>query len=128
MNHSRSILLVASSLSIVLGACNRRSDPTPAPDNTASNKGDAAKTAKSPMDQSQSIDDVKITAEIRRAIMDDKTMSINAQNCKIVTDKAGKVTLRGVVNSQTEKDAIELKAKSASGVSSVDNQLEVKPN
>jgi osmotically-inducible protein OsmY len=60
--------------------------------------------------------------------MDDKTMSINAQNCKIVTDKAGKVTLRGVVNSQTEKDAIELKAKSASGVSSVDNQLEVKPN
>jgi osmotically-inducible protein OsmY len=33
-----------------------------------------------------------------------------------------------VVNSQTEKDAIELKAKSASGVSSVDNQLEVKPN
>lgn len=128
MNQSRSIVLITFALAMVLGGCNRRSDPPPAPDNTANNRGDASQNTKSPMDQSQSIDDVKVTAEIRRAIMDDKTMSTNAQNCKIITDKAGRVTLRGVVNSQTEKDAIESKAKSASGVSSVDNQLEVKPS
>jgi len=80
------------------------------------------------MDQSQASGDVKITAEIRRAIMDDETMSANAQNCKVITDKSGVVTLRGVVNSQAEKDSIEAKAKSVAGVTRVDNQLEVKTN
>ena len=80
------------------------------------------------MDQSNSSADIKITADIRRAIMDDKAMSINAQNCKIITDKSGVVTLRGPVASQTEKDAIESKAKAIAGVSSVVNELEVKQN
>lgn len=102
--------------------------PVPAPDNTATNKADAAGNAKTPMDQSESSADIKVTAEIRRAIMEDKAMSINAQNCKIITDKAGLVTLRGVVNSQAEKDSIESKAKAIAGVTKVDNQLEVKTN
>jgi osmotically-inducible protein OsmY len=80
------------------------------------------------MDQSQSGDDVKVTAAIRRAIMDDKAMSMNAQNCKIITDKSGVVTLRGVVDSQAEKDAIQAKAQAVAGVTRVDNQLEVKTN
>ena len=100
----------------------------PAPDNTARNKGDGAPEAKSPMDQSESSSDIKITADIRRAIMDDNSMSVNAQNCKIITDKSGMVTLRGVVNSQAEKDMIESKAKAVAGVTKVDNQLEVKSN
>src|ERR1035437_6336412 len=93
------------------------SDPgrvPPAPDNTARNKLDGA-DAKTPMDQSQSSPDIKITADIRRAIMEDKGMSMNAQNCKIITDKSGAVTLRGVVNSQVEKDSIEAKANAVAG-------------
>lgn len=101
---------------------------TPNADNSGYNKADANGNSKTPMDQSQASADVKITAEIRRAIMDDASMSTNAQNCKIITDKAGVVTLRGVVNSVTEKEAIEAKAKAAAGVTSVDNQLEVKTN
>ncbi len=77
------------------------------------------------MDQSENSSDIKITAEIRRAIMDDKAMSTNAQNCKIMTDK-GAVTLRGVVESQAEKDAIEAKARTVAGASSVTNLLEIK--
>jgi osmotically-inducible protein OsmY len=77
------------------------------------------------MDQSNESRDVEITAEIRRAIVDDSAMSTNARNIKIITDK-GAVTLRGVVDSQAEKTAIEEKAKAVSGVVSVDNQLEVK--
>ncbi len=102
--------------------------PAPAPDNTARNKGDGAAETKTPLDQSQSSVDIKVTAEIRRAIMDDKAMSMNAQNCKIITDKSGLVTLRGVVNSQAEKDSIEAKAKAVGGVTKVDNLLEIKTN
>jgi len=76
------------------------------------------------MDQSNSKADIDITASIRRAIMEDKSMSMNAQNVKIIT-AAGVTTLRGPVNSQAEKDAIEAKAKAVAGVTRVDNQIEV---
>ena len=96
--------------------------------NTGVNVRDRDSTAKTPIDQNENTADIKITADIRRAIMDDKSMSVNAQNCKIITDKSGMVTLRGVVNSQAEKDMIESKAKAIAGVTKVDNQLEVKSN
>jgi osmotically-inducible protein OsmY len=101
---------------------------SPGADNTDRNKVDQNTATKTPMDQSNSSDDIKVTAEIRRAIMDDKSMSMNAQNCKIITDKSGVVTLRGPVASQAEKDAIEAKAKAVAGVTRVVNELEVKTN
>ncbi len=97
-----------------------------AADNTARNAVDQNGATKTPLDQSNSASDIKITADVRREIMTDKSMSMNAQNCKIITDK-GVVTLRGPVTSQTEKDAIESKAKATAGVSKVVNELEVKP-
>lgn len=102
-----------------------RATTTPDADNTARNKNDVEPAAKTPMDQGQTAPDVKITAEIRRAIMEGKDMSMNAQNCKIITDK-GMVTLRGPVDTQAEKDRIDAIAKGVAGVTSVDNQLEVK--
>lgn len=98
------------------------------PDNTRNNEVDRNTDTKTPVDQSESATDVKITAEIRRAIMEDKSMSVNAQNVKIITDKSGVVTLRGVVATQAEKDAIQAKAQAVAGVTRVDNQLEIKPN
>ena len=98
------------------------------PDNTARNRMDKDSQAKTPMDQSNSSADVQTTAEIRRAVMEDKSMSMNAQNCKIITDKSGVVTLRGPVDSQAEKDSIEAKAKAVAGVTQVVNELEVKTN
>lgn len=95
------------------------------PDNTARNERDQDGTTKTPLDQSNDARDIEITAAVRRAIVDDDTMSTNAENIKIITNQ-GAVTLRGVVNSQAEKDAIEAKAKAVAGVVSVDNQLEVK--
>lgn len=94
------------------------------PDNTGRNDRDAGGDTKTPMDQSNDQRDIDITAEIRRAITDDDSMSTNARNVKIITNK-GSVTLRGVVESQAEKDAIEAKAKAVAGVQSVDNQLEI---
>lgn len=104
--------------------------PAPAPDNTAKNKADApgAPTeTKTPMDQSESAAHIKMTADIRTAVLAIDGMSVNGKNCKIITDANGKVTLRGVVNSQSEKDKIDAKARSFAGVTNVDNQLEIKP-
>ena len=80
--------------------------------------------ALTPMDQGGGADR-DITAAIRRAVVGDKALSFTAKNVKIIT-VGGKVTLRGPVKSEDEKSAIEAKAKAANGVSSVDNQLEVK--
>ncbi len=80
--------------------------------------------ALTPMDQGGGADR-DITAAIRRAVVGDKALSFTAKNVKIIT-VGGKVTLRGPVKSDEEKSAIEAKAKAANGVSSVDNQLEVK--
>lgn len=116
----------------LVGACERRESApkdgtaTTAPDNSDRNKRDREAGAKTPLDQSEASADVKITAAIRRAILDDKSMSVNAQNVKIVTEQSGVVTLRGPVDTQAEKDAIEAKAKAVAGVTRVDNQLEVK--
>jgi len=136
------VACLAFGFTLLANGCERKADPLstsrdaspttsttpPAPDNTARNKADGSGNSITPLDQSQAASDIKTTADIRRAIIDDKNMSINAQNCKIVTDKSGMVTLRGVVNSQTEKDSIDSKAKAIVGATKVDNQLEIKPN
>ena len=66
------------------------------------------------------------TAQIRKEIIAEKTMSVNAKNVKIITID-GQVTLRGPVNTAEEKRLIgEIAARSAhTGI--VDNQLEVPP-
>jgi hyperosmotically inducible periplasmic protein len=97
-----------------------------APDNTARNKVDRTGDTQTPMDQSNQSGDIAIVAEIRKAITGDSTLSVDAQNCKIIVNN-GAVTLRGPVKTAEEKAAIEAKARSVAGVSSVDNQLEVKP-
>jgi len=95
------------------------------PDNTAVNKRDRDSSAKTPIDQNENQRDVNITAEIRKAVLAQKDMSINARNVKIITAD-GKVTLRGPVNSEEEKKAIDAAAKNVAGKDNVTNEIEVK--
>jgi osmotically-inducible protein OsmY len=76
------------------------------------------------VDQGESESDRRITAEIRRAVMDTDGLSINAKNCKIITNN-GVVVLRGPVATQAERQTIEAKARAVAGVMSVTNELEV---
>jgi len=99
-----------------------RAEGTRPGDNTAQNKGDAAVGAKTPFDQSEDPADIKITAQVRKDILAKDELSANADNVKIITS-GGVVTLRGVVDSQAESDAVANVAKSVPGVSRVDNQL-----
>lgn len=94
-------------------------------DNTGRNTRDRDADRATPIDQGENQVDIKITAEIRRAIIATDGMSINAQNVKIIT-RNGIVTLRGPVNSAAERDAINTKARAVAGVTSVVNELEVK--
>ena len=95
------------------------------PDNTKVNQRDTNSAALTPMDQSNSQADLKITQQIRQAVMADGTLSFTAKNVKIIT-QGGKVTLRGPVKSEQERNNIEAAARKVAGVAQVDNQLEVK--
>jgi osmotically-inducible protein OsmY len=93
-------------------------------ENTARNARDAQGDMKTVFDQGNSAADRNITANIRKSIVDDDSLSTNAHNIKIITN-AGVVTLRGPVDSAAEKATVETKAKQVAGVTRVDSQLEV---
>jgi hyperosmotically inducible protein len=93
-------------------------------DNTARNQRDRDTSTQTSGDQAENPADREISANIRRAVVADDSMSTNAHNVKIITSN-GMVTLRGPVKSAQEKAAIEAKAKQVAGVTRVDNQLEV---
>jgi hypothetical protein len=104
---------------------NRTDTTPPAPDNTGINERDANRDAtKTPIDQGNNEADTKITAEIRQRIVDTPDMSVNARNVKVITLN-GKVTLRGPVSTEAERDTIAKIATNVAGEGKVDNQLEL---
>jgi len=94
------------------------------PDNSGKNVRDRQDATLTPGDQSNAKSDVAITQAIRKAVVADKGLSVNARNVKIITTK-GVVTLRGPVGSAEEKETIAAKAQQVAGVKRVDNQLEI---
>jgi hyperosmotically inducible periplasmic protein len=99
-------------------------DPQPpAPDNTKKNKDQTSPTADQ---QKMNASDREITQKIRKAINEDKTLSTYAHNIKIITQD-GKVTLRGPVRSEDERNNLQAKAVAVAGQENVTNQLEIAP-
>jgi hyperosmotically inducible protein len=98
---------------------------TAAADNTKKNERDRSGETTTSGDQSNSQEDVKITAAIRRAVVGDHSLSATAKNVKIITAN-GMVTLRGPVKNDAEKAKIAELAQSAAGNAKINNQLEVK--
>jgi osmotically-inducible protein OsmY len=92
---------------------------------TTETPGGTDKTLPTASDQYGNEADRKITQQIRQAVTKDDSLSTSAHNVTIVTQN-GKVTLRGTVKSQGEKQKIAEKAKQVSGVKNVDNQITVK--
>jgi hyperosmotically inducible protein len=100
------------------------SDPTNV-DNTKRNSSEQNKNTDTAEKQSNSKDDLALTQKIRQAVMKDDSLSMNAKNVKIIAQD-GKITLKGPVESQQEKDTIGAEAGEIAGKDKVDNQLEVK--
>jgi osmotically-inducible protein OsmY len=97
-----------------------------APDNTKSNKQDATNRNPTADDQSNNASDLKITQQIRRSVLDDKSLSTYGHNAKIVSVN-GMVTLNGVVQTEAEKVSIAAKAAQVVGADHVVNKLEIGP-
>jgi hyperosmotically inducible protein len=98
-----------------------------APDNTKVNKGDTH-TQSTTADKAtkNNLSDREVEAHIRREVVKDKALSTYAHNVKIVSAN-GKVTLRGPVRSEEEKQTIEQYAKKYAADQNVINELTVKP-
>jgi osmotically-inducible protein OsmY len=94
------------------------------PDNTKKNKDQTPPTADQ---QKMNPADRAITQKIRKAIHEDQSLSTYAHNIKIISQD-GKVTLRGPVRSEDEKNNIQAKAVAVAGEENVTNQLEIAPS
>jgi hyperosmotically inducible periplasmic protein len=94
------------------------------PDNTAVNKRDKAAGAVTADQQPNGAADLKTTQAIRRAIVADKSLSTYAHNVKVITVN-GKVTLKGPVQNDTEKTAVEKKAAEVAGATNVTNNISI---
>jgi hyperosmotically inducible protein len=110
--------------SLVAGPAWRYQDPQTPPDNTKQNKDQTNPTADQ---QKMNPADRTLTQKIRKAIHDDNTLSTYAHNIKIISQD-GKVTLRGPVRSEDEKNNIEAKAVAVAGQGNVTDQLEIAPS
>lgn len=96
-------------------------------DNTNINERDKGGATKTPQDQPNRARDRELLAAVRRTIVGDKSLSTMAHNVKILVE-GGAVTLRGPVKSADEKAKVESLAKQVKGITTTDNQLDVKTN
>lgn len=94
-------------------------------EDTGRNVRDKDDKTLTPENQKATRGDLKITTAIRKAIVKQKSLSVNAHNVKIIT-RNGVVTLRGPVENAAEKTELQAIAEKVKGVTQVDNQLEPK--
>jgi hyperosmotically inducible periplasmic protein len=93
-------------------------------DNTGKNVRDRDHQSQTAMDQSNNPADIKLTADIRKMLVGDDSLSMMAKNVKIIIVD-GAVTLRGPVETEKEKADVERHAKQA-GPKQITNELEIK--
>lgn len=96
------------------------------PDNTKTNQQDRAQGGTTAEQQAENQADRDLAKKIRKAVMDDKSLSTYAHNAKVIA-RNGTVTLKGPVRSEDERAAIEAKAVEIAGAANVKNELTVKP-
>jgi len=97
------------------------------PDNTKVNKKDRNSGEPTADQQKMNKADRETSAQIRKSIMADKSLSTYAHNIKVISQD-GVVTLKGPVHSDDEKKAIVAKAVEVAGsADKVNDQLTVKP-
>jgi hyperosmotically inducible protein len=120
------LLLATCSLatSVTATATPRPQDSQTQPDNTKKNRDQSVPTADQ---QKENVSDRAITQKIRKSIMEEKSFSTDAHNVKIITEN-GKVTLRGPVRSEGERDQIKAKAAEVAGEGNVTCLIEVAPS
>src|SRR3984957_9151904 len=110
----KTLLTLFPSLLMLCSSPGQQAAPTPG-DSAASNPREADNTKRNSHEQNNSTGtaekqstskiDLALTQKIRQAVMKDGSLSMNAKNVKIIAQD-GKITLKGPVDSQKEKDTI----------------------
>lgn len=102
-------------------------DSSELPDRDAIREGDKDYKGRklTAQDAGKSVGDREIARQTRKAVMADKTLSTAAHNVKIIS-RGGKVTLKGRVESQVEKDKIIEKATTIVGTENVLDKMTIK--
>ncbi len=97
----------------------------PQSDNSKVNKRDRNASEPTADQAKANTSDTDIMRKIRRSVVSDKSLSTYAHNIKIISEH-GKVTLKGPVHTEEEKQAIEAKATEVAGAGNVTNEITVK--
>jgi hyperosmotically inducible periplasmic protein len=128
MSHAlRSVLLGQALLLSSLGLLWAQQDTSAPPDNTKVNRRDRNQSEPTADQQKENLNDRELAQQIRRALVKDKSLSSNAHNVKVIAQN-GAVTLKGPVNSEQEKQAVEAKAAQIAGADKVNSEIQVAPN
>jgi osmotically-inducible protein OsmY len=98
----------------------------PAPDNTKTNQIERSKGAPTADQAKNNATDRDTMQKIRKSLMEDKSLSTYAHNVKIISQD-GKVTLKGPVRTDEEKQTITQKATEIAGAGNVVDEMTVKP-
>jgi hyperosmotically inducible periplasmic protein len=130
MKHvSRIVATLALAAPVILGPAlygrtSAQSDPQA--DNTKANKPDQDQGKATADQQKMNATDRDITKKIRSALHNDASLSAYAHNIKIISID-GKVTLKGPVRSDEEKNKVAMEATTIAGEGNVTNEITVAP-
>jgi hyperosmotically inducible protein len=116
------LMSIAGSLWAQMGSTSPQDQPA---DNTKVNERDRSKDEPTADQQKENRSDMDVTKQIRKALVNDKSLSTYAHNVKVIV-KDGTVTLKGPVRSDEEKRTVEAKAAEVAGGSDkVSSELQV---
>jgi hyperosmotically inducible protein len=120
---------VFCTICVLLGSAWAQQQPTssqPDGDNTKVNQRDRQPNEPTADQQKENSSDRAMAQKVRQSFVHDKSLSTYAHNVKVIAE-GGKVTLKGPVRSEDEKNALAAKAAEIAGAGNINNQLDVVP-
>jgi osmotically-inducible protein OsmY len=110
----------------ILPTISAQSSPTgsTASDNSSINQRDRNSSEPTADQQKENNSDLQMTQQIRQALVKDKSLSSYGHNIKVIAQN-GKVTLKGPVHTEQEKNTIISKAAAIAGQSNVTDEIDV---
>jgi osmotically-inducible protein OsmY len=116
--------LIGAFLFLLVPSWGQQAPATTQPDNTQMNQRDRQPGEPTADQQKENASDRELAKQIRQSFVHDKSLSTYAHNVKVIAE-GGKVTLKGPVHSEEEKNALGAKAAEVAGAANVSNQLDV---
>lgn len=110
----------------VAGSQEKAVAPASVPDNTEKNAERESAGLKNAMDAGQKEAEVKLAANIRQALVREKSLSTYAHNVKVIVN-GNSVHLAGPVRTAAERSEVERIARSQAASAKITNEIQVAP-